>query len=160
MPQFGPSAGTLYLLTGTSFARIKKYHKVQSKAGLKIEIIGKGDTLSVPNSLWTAGCCVRKNGLDTKSFAVIGNNDKHDSLTQQVTVEDLQTILTDDVNYFKLNKNIGLQKVELFPGNIDCSSLNNNLGQLWLMKQCNIIISSNQQTCIELWSNNQIEVSK
>ena len=121
-------AGKLYLLTGTSFARIQQHPKsVQSFGTINSGII------FVPNSLWTAGCCVRQTGLYAESFAVMGNNvpkDHRASLTRQVTVQELQNILTDDVNHSTLNKNIGQQKVELFPGNKDCSSLSNNLGQL------------------------------
>ena len=130
-------AGKLYLLTGTSLARIQEHqNNVQSNfqaqfTVLPIETIYK-ENIFVPNSLWTAGCCVR-HGFDTKSFAVMGNNVPKDdlaSLTRKVTVQELQNILTDDVNHFTLNKNIGQQKVELFPGNTDCSSLSNNLEQL------------------------------
>lgn len=127
--------GKLYLLTGTSFARIQEHqNNVQSNfqaqvTALPVETIYK-ENIFVPNSLWTAGCCVRQNGFDTKSFAVMGNNVPKNhlaSLTRKVTVQELQNILTDDVNHFTLNKNIGQQKVELFPGNTDCSSLSNNL---------------------------------
>lgn len=120
-------AGTLYLLTGTSYARIQQHHnKVQANFQARPSQIGTINTgkISVPNSLWTAGCCVRKNGRYTTSFAVMGNNvPRHhrESLTRQVTVKQLQNILTGDVNHFNLNNNIGQQKVVLFPGNTDCS---------------------------------------
>ena len=136
-PQFGQPAGKLYLLTGTSFARIQEHqNNVQSNfqakvTTLPIETIIKGN-IFVPNSLWTAGCCVHQNGFYTKSFAVMGNNVPKDdlaSLTRQVTVQELQTILTKDVNYFKLNNNIGLGEVELFPGNNRCSSPFHDLGK-------------------------------
>jgi len=135
-PQFGQPAGKLYLLTGTSFARIQEHqNNVQSYKAqvtkLPIETIIKGN-IFVPNSLWTAGCCVRQDGFFTKSFAVMGNNvpkNNWASLTRQVTVQKLQNILTKDVNDFKLNNNIGQGKVELFPGNNQCSHLFNDLGQ-------------------------------
>lgn len=80
--------------------------------------------ISVPNSMWTAGCCVRPNGQKTESFAVIGNNvqNKQGTFTQQVTVAQLQTILQADVNK---QKNVN---VDLFPGNKDC--VNNDFGKL------------------------------
>lgn len=60
----GPFPGDLFLLTGTSFARIGKLNG-------KIELIKYLKEIAIPNSLWTAGCCVRKKGI-AESFAVMG----------------------------------------------------------------------------------------
>lgn len=82
--------------------------------------------IAIPNSLWTAGCCVRPNGQNTESFAVIGNNVEN-SLTQQVTVHWLQTFLAADVT----NDRVGGDNVVLFPGqnagNEACWNENNDV---------------------------------
>jgi len=110
-------AGTLYLLTGTSFVRIQRQQNNQ--------VVGNADapsqigndnagSISVPNSLWTAGCCVRQNGQSTESFAVMGNNVQNNQqnrqLTLQITVAQLQDILGGNPP----------NNVNLFPG-ADCS---------------------------------------
>ena len=109
------SAGTLYLLTGTSFKIIQN-----GPVGVpaNIQRIGNNgqEQIAVPNSLWTAGCCVRQNG-PTESFAVMGNNVQNENLqlTLGMTVAQLQVILA--VN--------NLNNVVLFPGNPNC--INNNI---------------------------------
>ena len=124
--------GRLYLLTGTSFARIRLHHNhIQANVHVADNQIGGQVTgqIKIPNSLWTAGCCVRQNGKLTRSFAVIGNNvetSHQASLTRKVTVAQLQNILTADVNHFHLNNNIGGHNVVLFHDH-DCQ--NNDLGQ-------------------------------
>lgn len=127
--------GTLYLLTGTSFARIQELQNGDPQGYFPVGAnqIGTIDTgkIFVPNSLWTAGCCVRQNGQFTRSFAVMGNNVEtfhRNFLTRQITVAQLQTILTADVNHFQLNNNIGGHNVDLFPADQNC--LNNDLGVL------------------------------
>lgn len=85
----------------------------------KIVSPGSLDWIVVPNSLWTAGCCVRPNGY-VQSFAVIGNNVYGNTLTQQVTTAWLQGFLSDEVTY----RHIG-GPVDLFPGNAAC--LNNDV---------------------------------
>lgn len=121
-------AGILYLLTGTSFARIDENQNGDPRANFQEVAVNEIGTIAtgkinIPNSLWTAGCCVRPNGQYTRSFAVMGNNVRNthqESLTRQVTVAQLETILTADVHYFDLNNNIGEQNVVLFPGNRNC----------------------------------------
>ena len=113
--------GTLYLLTGTSFARIQQGNPPQPIAG-QIHTLHLPNNLfariDIPNSLWTAGCCVRPNGQNTESFAVIGNNvqNAQQQLTQQVSVAVLQNILAFDV----AQRGIGGQNVRLFPGDQNC----------------------------------------
>ena len=87
---------------------------------------GNSPAIAVPNSMWTAGCCVHPSGI--QSFAVIGNNlqQQNQILTQQIPVARLQDILEGDVN----NLNIGGPNVDLFPGNRACSSVNHNLANL------------------------------
>lgn len=121
-------SGTLYLLTGTSFVRIHQQNNQVVGVMANINQIGNDNTgrISVPNSLWTAGCCVHENNDLTRSFAVMGNNVQNNNqnlqLTLQITVQQLQEILADDDN------NIDGQNIVLFPGNQNC--LNNDLGDL------------------------------
>ena len=62
----------------------------------------------IPNSMWTAGCCVWNNGLNYESIAVMGNNvpDKDNTNTQPLKLNVLETILAGG------NPNV----VDLFPG--------------------------------------------
>lgn len=118
----------LYLLTGTSSVGIQQQlnNPPEPKTNLKVDHIGDvlSGEINIPNSMWTAGCCVRPYGQKTESFAVIGNNvnDKLGTLTQQVTVKKLQDILEADV--YTLNN------VILFPGNSACADENNNVVNL------------------------------
>lgn len=116
-------AGTLYLLTGISFVRIQQQQNQVAPVPANIGQIGNQEQIAVPNSLWTAGCCVRQNGALTRSFAVMGNNVQNNQqdlkLTLQFTVAQLQNIVARD--------DVTLNNVDLFPGNRDC--LNNDLGE-------------------------------
>ena len=117
-------AGTLYLLTGTSSVRIDQKTPPNPTPKVPVDHIGNPTygMISIPNSMWTAGCCVRPKGQRTESFAVIGNNvnDEYQTLTQKVTVAQLQIILQADGNTIN-------NGVNLFPGNPAC--LNNDLGK-------------------------------
>lgn len=116
-------AGTLYLLTGTSFVRIQQQQNQVAPVPANIGQIGNQEQIAVPNSLWTVGCCVRQNGSLTRSFAVMGNNVQNNQqdlkLTFQITVAQLQNIVARD--------DVTLNNIDLFPGNRDC--LNNDLGE-------------------------------
>lgn len=116
----------LFLWTGTSFARIGKLNG-------KIKLISPWvpfkylKEIAIPNSLWTAGCCVRQKGI-SESFAVMGNNVRKynsQSFTLQITVAELQNILTFEVSTYY---HIGGPNVDLFPGDPDCAK--NNMGKL------------------------------
>ncbi|KAL9959747.1 hypothetical protein ACROYT_G033102 [Oculina patagonica] len=117
-PNEGQQPGTLYLLTGTSFVSIKKggklFHPKIKELDTKLD---KTATIDIPNSLWTAGCCVRPNN-NAESFAVIGNNvqNKKDLLRRRITVKKLQEVLAAGV----IKRNIGGPSVNLFPGNAAC----------------------------------------
>lgn len=116
----GPFPGDLFLWTGTSFARIGKLNG-------KIELIKYLKEIAIPNSLWTAGCCVRQKGI-SQSFAVMGNSVRKynsQSFTLQITVAELQNILTSEVSTYY---HIGGPNVDLFPGDPDCAK--NNMGKL------------------------------
>ena len=114
----------LYLLTGTSSVGINQNNPPDAIPNLTVDRIGDffHGEIDIPNSMWTAGCCVRPHGQRTESFAVIGNNvnDKQATLTQQITVARLQSILQADGNT--------LNEVKLFPGNLAC--VNNNVANL------------------------------
>ena len=128
----GLQPGTLYLMTGTAFGHIQNNppgYNPQVQVNDLGPVLPNYPAINIPNSMWTAGCCVRPNGVE--SFAVIGNNPQnvpqqpYVPLTQQITVARLRRILEDDVG--NLGQNIGGPNVELFPGNGACSNINNNL---------------------------------
>ncbi|PFX11208.1 hypothetical protein AWC38_SpisGene25205, partial [Stylophora pistillata] len=77
-------------------------------------------TISVPASLWTAGCCIQTAPpyYAKASFAVIGNNvnEKENMHTQQITVKTLQKILEQDFHT--------AEKVDLYPKNPGCLTIN------------------------------------
>ena len=128
--------GVLYLLSGTAFVYVDavvEIDKSQNKVkGVNtdrpvVELPGKGlyDTIRVPTSLWTAGCCVDPSShYAIKSFAVIGNNvNERDKMhTQQISVEILQKILEEDITT--------ASKVNLYPKNQGCSAPEKNLEKL------------------------------
>lgn len=88
--------GELYLLTGTSFAH---YHP-GDPAVITHPVVNSlfdnvnGGSIFIPNSMWTAGCCVAEG--NTQNFAVIGNNvdDPDEMHTQQINIEELEKILS------------------------------------------------------------------
>lgn len=99
----------LYLMTGISEV------KIQLGLGNLINTLkprgqpkrmSKLPKIVIPNSMWTAGCCVRGTRV-FGSFAVIGNNapNKEKIEMSQVTVDQLESIIGN---------------VDLFPGNDDC----------------------------------------
>ena len=121
----------LFLLTGSSFAHIVQQGNnllqviVQNNINQLRPVYGINPAIYVPNSMWTAGCCVAPN-RQVESFAVIANNVQTDQglLTLQIPVAQLQQILLQDVN----GHNWSREDVDLFPGNRDC--LKNNLPNL------------------------------
>lgn len=122
--------GTLYLLTGTSFSRFDPNNFPQANQ-VQIEGLGpQNQQIWIPVSMWTAGCCVRPNNQQTRSFAVIGNNlqkpiagqEDTVSLTQRVSVRKLQDFLRNDAiaNQFTNGGQNHAPRVRLFPGNLKC----------------------------------------
>ena len=94
-----PAGGTLYLLTGTAFVSVQPGHPDPQVSHPPRKRLGVGNTgIYIPNSLWTAGCCVRADNPNNAagSFAVIGNNEKN-SHFMQITLTQLQNILLRDV---------------------------------------------------------------
>ena len=111
--------GDLYLLTGTSEAVLKQDGAVKQQLKLFPEKPKKGvATIAIPNSMWTAGCCIVPGGSAFGGFAAIGNNVQVNPEMHQVTVEELETILA-----------IGIggpgAAIKLFPGNDGCSAPSN-----------------------------------
>lgn len=129
-----PNGGTLYLITGISEVII-------SQAGNPPTVQATGKPMSqsfpsqvapqkiaIPNSMWTAGCCVKGTGPFASvlgAFAVIGNN-----LPEQSGYNNL---MPQGVSHNTVFTNLGVTKVQdfiktgandqtikLFPGNDDC----------------------------------------
>lgn len=107
--------GDLYLLTGISERRISWSSEDSIEATFEqVDHMPKLPNIVIPNSMWTAGCCVSV--LDQHvlgSFAVIGNNVplKEEILMTQVSVKTLT----------------GLLKLNLFPGKPGCSEDKNDV---------------------------------
>ncbi|XP_022784291.1 uncharacterized protein LOC111324891 [Stylophora pistillata] len=121
-----PNNGVLFLLTGTSFARahvVNNQLQSNSVQPNQLPPAQNYPSIFIPNSMWTAGCCVAPNGY-SESFAVFGNNDLNHQFTEQITLNELQNILADDV----MHTGLGGPDVSLFPGHVNCA--NNNLQRL------------------------------
>ena len=133
-----PNRGKLYLLTGTSFVHSEPDWPIWPRdpkrqpwlANIKDNyLIPDSPPIAIPVSLWTAGCCINsKNGTVTGNFAVIGNNEEDPQLmhTRQISVEQLQSILKQDV---KANENSN--RVKLFPAIRDCSKESKQITLPW-----------------------------
>lgn len=111
--------GDLYLLTGTSEAVLKQGGAVKQE----LKFFPKNQpnekaNIAIPNSMWTAGCCIIRGAGAFGGFAAIGNNVQVNPEMHQVTVKELETILA---------KGIGRPgaAIKLFPGNDRCSAPSN-----------------------------------
>ena len=110
------NGGDLYLITGISEVRIN-VDATSKKITAKLERMTPFRGITIPNSFWTAGCCVNPtNTLVIGAFAGIGNNLKDKSRVQmsQMVVKELEALLAVGV------KGIGLGAIDLFPGNHNC----------------------------------------
>lgn len=109
------NGGDLYLLTGISNRRISSTSENVIKAKSEpLYQMPKPPNIVIPNSMWTAGCCVSVLGQDVLgSFAVTGNNVplKEEILMSQVSVKTLSKLL----------------KLKLFPGKPGCSEDENDV---------------------------------
>ena len=108
--------GDLYLLTGISERRIRLTPKntLKTRAEL-LDRMPAPPNIVIPNSMWTAGCCVSILGQHVLgSFALIGNNvpKKEEIEMNQVTVKDLAKLL---------------KVIDLFPGKRGCSKNKNDV---------------------------------
>ena len=87
----------LFLLTGTSFVQVQNNQsQVTLVPPTLLGPVQNYSSIAMPTSLWTAGCCVALND-QAESFAVIGNNDANQQFTSQISLAQLQNILTADV---------------------------------------------------------------
>ncbi|XP_078356010.1 endonuclease domain-containing 1 protein-like [Oculina patagonica] len=120
--------GDLYLITGVSEAQIKEIDTTSTRPvvqAVKLKSFRGEGGIKIPNSMWTAGCCVvpdvpKKGAYEVKgAFAVIGNNVKAlDRMhMSSVTVKELQDIL-----HVGVHGAGGTSGIVLFPGNPECSS--------------------------------------
>lgn len=112
--------GDLYLITGISEARIDKEEGGVLKAvQVNLEKLKpNNDKISIPRSMWTAGCCIVPSKGAVGAFAVIGNNlndDKKINMSE-VKITELQDFLLTGVQGF------GGKAISLFPGNPGCSN--------------------------------------
>ena len=121
--------GKLYLLTGTSFAQFGPGDL--NPAGINPPAIDKlegylNDFISIPNSMWTAGCCVAQDDKNTRNFAVIGNNVQGTAkmYIQQIIVKVLEDFLLNDVKRRKIG---GPYFLSLFPENVLCRDKHRNV---------------------------------
>ena len=95
--------GNLYLLTGTLFTNWDPHtDRIQVNDPSKEPKLANKDlpqfpAITVPSSLWTAGCCV-KNGVAVGNFAVFGNNreDPKETYTSQASMNKLQAVIKGD----------------------------------------------------------------
>ena len=117
--------GDLYLLTGTSKAVVS----LSSSGELKASQEGltyfprnedRAPNIVIPNSMWTAGCCVNRRGV-VGAFAAIGNNVKVNQHVHQVKVKKLEEFLDtgEATNTFLAFLKA---KIDLFPGAPGCSN--------------------------------------
>ena len=109
--------GDLYLITGISEVSLQNNHgEAIQKMPLKV-LKPSGDAISIPRSMWTAGCCIVPSRGVLGAFAVIGNNlkDKSKVHMSQMEMTRLQDLLLLGV------KGFGGTAINLFPANPDCS---------------------------------------
>lgn len=112
--------GDLYLLTGTSDIQITD----ETETTFDWETVPSGKMpeepkIVIPNSMWTAGCCVHvynKNVLG--AFAVIGNNHPIKRHAFKLKLKTLETkLLSDEYDH----------PITLFPGKPGCSEVAKNV---------------------------------
>ena len=111
--------GSLYLITGTSEAHLLGQGgpvQRQSMDTLPSQP-GTQSYLSIPNSMWTVGCCVGPGGLVLGAFAVIGNNvpQKNKIFMSNPSVTQVQEFIRTGAND---------PTIQLFPGNLNCYAAN------------------------------------
>ena len=121
----GKNGGDLFLITGISEAHIERNIDGALSAVKKNLKFMKpsGGNIAIPNSMWTAGCCIVPSTGVVGAFAVIGNNlfSKTAPNMFQVTVPQLKGFLLTGVQGF------GGSAIALFPGNPGCSNPGNNV---------------------------------
>ena len=118
-------SGDLFLITGISEAHIEQNEDGALYAVQKDLKFMKlfGDNIAIPNSMWTAGCCIVLEEGAVGAFAVIGNNLYSKTATNmfQVTVPQLEGFLRIGVHGFDG------PAIALFPENPKCSDPGNDI---------------------------------
>ncbi|XP_029185574.2 uncharacterized protein LOC114953487 isoform X2 [Acropora millepora] len=112
-----PNGGDLYLITGISEVSLHCDGGGATQE-IPLEVLKpRGDAISIPRSMWTAGCCIAPSRGVLGAFAVIGNNvkDKEKVFISQVKMTKLQDFLLIGV------KGFGGTDINLFPANPGCS---------------------------------------
>lgn len=115
-----PQGGDLYLITGISEASIQSGPSgLEAIQGTLKVLKPKYEAISIPKSMWTAGCCIHSSRGALGAFAVIGNNLKDKTgkkvLMSEVSMTELQGFLLTGV------KGFGGSAISLFPANPGCS---------------------------------------
>ena len=119
-----PQGGDLYLITGISEASIQSGPSgLEAIQGTLRALKPKYYAISIPKSMWTAGCCINTSKGALGAFAVIGNNlkDKKKVHMSEVDMTELQSFLLTGV------KGFGGPAIKLFPGNLGCSDPKNKV---------------------------------
>lgn len=115
--------GDLYLLTGISRIRMEFAGFPPQKVSVfrALRYMPEEPNIAIPNSMWTAGCCV-STGTSNKvygAFAVIGNNDfmKENIHMTKMTVKELAKKLGKGINLFPGNNgcNENIHYVDIWP---------------------------------------------
>ena len=112
-----PNGGDLYLITGISEVSLQMgMSGLEAIQEIPLEDLKPSGDISIPRSMWTAGCCINSSGA-LGAFAVIGNNreDKNKVFMSQVEMTKLQDFLLLGV------KGFGGKAINLFPANAGCS---------------------------------------
>ena len=119
----GGSGGDLYLITGISEVTLQMPTSgLEAIQEIPLKVLKpSGDAISIPRSMWTAGCCIHPTSGALGAFAVIGNNlkDKSKVFMSLVEMTELQNFLLIGVNGF------GGAAIDLFPANPGCSDPGN-----------------------------------
>lgn len=113
-----PLGGDLYLITGISEVTLQIGMSGLEAIQNTLKVLKPNtDAISIPRSMWTAGCCINPSSGALGAFAVIGNNlrDKNKVFMSQVEMTKLQDFLLTGVNGF------GGTAINLFPANPGCS---------------------------------------
>ena len=112
-----PKGGDLYLITGISEVSLQeKAGKLEAIQKIPLQDLGTkaAPKVSIPRSMWTAGCCIVPSTGALGSFAVIGNNLKTTKV-ESLKITELQDFLLIGV------KGFGGTAINLFPANPKCS---------------------------------------
>ena len=121
----GKNGGDLFLITGISEAHIERNIDGALSAVKKNLKFMKpsGGNIAIPNSMWTAGCCIVPSKGAVGAFAVIGNNlySKKAINTFNATVRQLEGFLHIGVKGFNGSA------ISLFPGNSKCYDDGNDI---------------------------------